>query len=155
MRINMKRTLLFFAISIIAVTTFAANFGGDEQVLRKLDRELVIATYMRDVAWFRQHLSTDYVLITGSGTAKTKAELIAELEKTDLKIEPYEPTEVSVRLYEDTAVVSGRILQKYTAGGERVTADLRYSDLWLKSPDGWINVSGQASPISIKRQKVK
>jgi hypothetical protein len=25
----------------------------------------------------------------------------------------------------------------------------------MKTPDGWINVSGQASPISIKREKVK
>jgi len=154
MRISTKRTRLFLAISLVAATTFAASFGGDEQALRKLDRELVIATYMRDVAWFRQHLSNDYVLITGSGASKTKAELIAELEKSDLKIEPYEPTEVKVRLYDDIAVVSGRILQKYTAGGERVTADLRYSDVWVKTPDGWINVSGQASPISIKREKV-
>jgi ketosteroid isomerase-like protein len=150
---DVKRTLL--VILFIAVPVFAASFGGDEQALRKLDRELVIATYMRDVAWFRQHLAKDYVLITGSGAAKTKAQLIAELEKSDLKIEPYEPSDVSVRLYEDTAVVSGRILQKYTAGGERVTADLRYSDVWMKTPDGWINVSGQASPISIKREPAK
>jgi len=146
-----KRILL----SLLAITMVGASFGGDEQALRKLDRELVIATYMRDVAWFRQHLSNDYVLITGSGASKTKAELIAELEKSDVKIEPYEPTEVSVRLYDDTAVVSGRILQKYTIGGERVAADLRYSDVWMKTPDGWINVSGQASPISIKREKLK
>ena len=152
---DVRRPVLFLGILLVAVAGVAASFGGDELALRKLDRELVVATYMRDVAWFRQHLSTDYVLITGSGTAKTKAELIAELEKSDVKIEPYEPAEVSVRLYEDTAVVSGRILQKYTAGGERVTADLRYSDIWLKTPDGWINVSGQASPISIKREKLK
>ena len=155
MRLHVKRTLLLLALSLVAVTAFAANFGGDEQALRKLDRELVIATYMRDVAWFRQHLSDDYVLITGSGTSKTKAQLIAELEKSDVKMEPYEPSEVTVRLYDDTAVVSGRILQKYTAGGERITADLRYSDVWMKTPDGWINISGQASPIAIKKEKVK
>ena len=99
---DVRRTVLFLGIFLVAVTGVAASFGGDELALRKLDRELVVATYMRDVAWFRQHLSTDYVLITGSGAAKTKAELIAELEKTDVKIEPYEPTEVKVRLCSST-----------------------------------------------------
>jgi ketosteroid isomerase-like protein len=152
---DVKRTILFLAISLVAITAVAANFGGDEQALRKLDRDQAIATYMHDVTWFRQHLSDDYVLITGSGAVKTKAGLIAQLGKFDLKIEPYEPTEVTIRIYEDTAVVSGRILQKYTADGEHVTADLRYSDVWIKTPDGWVDVSGQASPISIKREKVK
>lgn len=152
---DMKRTLLVVVISLLAVTAFAASFGGDEQALRKLNRELALATYMRDVTWLRQHLSDDYVLITGSGATKTKAELIAQLDKDDLRMEPYEPTEVTVRMHGDTAVVSGRIVQKYRAGGERVIADLRYSDVWIKTPDGWYNVSGQASPVSIKREKVK
>jgi hypothetical protein len=150
-----KRTLLFLALPFIAVTAFAANFGGDEQALRKLDRDQAIATYMRDITWFRHHLSDDYKLITASGVMKTKAQLMAELAKADFKMAPYEPSEVTIRLYEDTAVVSGRILQKYTEGDERVTADLRYSDVWIKTPDGWIDVSGQASPISIKREKAK
>lgn len=152
---GVKRTLLFLAISLIAVTAFAANFGGDEQALRKLDRDQAIATYMRDLPWFRQHLSDDYMLITSSGATKTKAQLMTELGKADFKMAPYEPSEVTIRLYEDTAVVSGRILQKYNEGDERVTADLRYSDVWIKTPDGWINVSGHASPISIKREKLK
>jgi ketosteroid isomerase-like protein len=148
---DVKRILL----SLLAVTMLGATFGGDEQALRKLDRDLAIATYMNNAAWFKQHLSEDYQLITGSGTTKTKSQLIAQLEKGDVKMAPYEPTEVSVRVHGDAAVVSGRILQKYKSGGERVTADLRYSDVWIKIADGWYNVSGQQSPVSIKREKAK
>jgi ketosteroid isomerase-like protein len=81
--------------------------------------------------------------------------LIAQLKSADVQMEPYEPTEVTIHVYGSTVIVSGRILQKYQAGGERVTADLRYSDVWIKFSDGWYNVSGQASPVSIKREKIK
>jgi len=149
-----KRAILSFAIALVVATAFAANFASDEQALRKLERELALATYMGDADWFRVHLSDDYVLITAGGVIKTKVELVAEAEK-GVKMEPYEPTEVSIRARGGTAIVSGRILQKSTVNGERITADLRYVNLWIRSDGGWFAVSGQLSPVSIKHEKIK
>jgi hypothetical protein len=59
-----------------------------------------------------------------------------------LEMQAYEPTEVNVRLFGDTAVITGR-----------VEADLRYTDVWIKSSDGWKNVAGHASAISIRKEK--
>ncbi|HEX7680257.1 MAG TPA: nuclear transport factor 2 family protein, partial [Thermoanaerobaculia bacterium] len=104
--------------------------------------------------WFRIHVSDDYVLITSSGAVKTKAQLIAELEK-GVVMEPYEPADVTVRAHDDIAIISGRVLWKTIENGERVTADLRFSDVWIKADHGWFCVSGQLSPVSIKREKVR
>jgi hypothetical protein len=150
----MKRAILFFFV-LFAVSSFAANFGNDEQTLRKLDRDMALATYMGNADWFRLHLSDDYVLITGTGAVKTKAELIEEMKKGGVQMQPYEPAEVTIRPHGNTVVVSGRILQKYIANGERVTADLRYSDVWIRTEEGWYNVSSQHSPVSIKRERIK
>jgi hypothetical protein len=149
-----KRTILSLAIILVVASAFAANFASDEQALRKLDRDMALATYMGEGDWFRIHLSDDYVLITASGVVKTKAELIAEADK-GVKMDPFEPTDVTIRAHGGTAIVSGRMLQKYTANGERVTADLRYSDVWIKTDNGWFAVSGQVSPVSIKRERIK
>jgi ketosteroid isomerase-like protein len=149
-----KRTIVILLLVFIATSAFGASFLSDEQALRRLEREQAVATYESDASWFRNHVSDDYVLITGSGIVKTKAQLIAEIEK-GVVMEPYEPTDVTARVHEDVAIVSGRILQKTTKGGERVTADLRFSDVWIKTDNGWYCVSGQQSPVSIKREKGK
>jgi ketosteroid isomerase-like protein len=150
-----KRAIIFLVLVITTVSASAASFGSDEQTLRALDREHAIATYTADLRWFELHLADDYVLITATGAELTKEELIAQLKSGVMKSERYEPTGVTIRAYGSTVIVSGRIVQKYTSGRERVTADLRYSDVWIKTEDGWYTIAGQISPISIKREKIK
>lgn len=130
-------------------------FADDLADLRRLDRELVVATYTKDASWFAKHMSDDYVLVTSTGKLKPRDVLVKELATSGLEFQPYEPTEVNVRLFGDSAVITGRIVQKYTYGGDRVEADLRYTDVWVRSAAGWKNVAGQASAISIKKEPAK
>lgn len=149
-----KRTNVVLLLCVLAASAFGASFLSDEQALRRLEREQAVAMYEGDAGWFRIHVSDDYVLITSSGAVKTKAQLIAELEK-GVVMEPYEPAELTVRIRDNAAIISGRILRKTTEGAERVIADLRFSDVWIKTDHGWFCVSGQFSPVSIKRERVK
>ena len=149
-----KRTIVVVLLGLLASSAFGASFLSEEQTLRRLEREQAVATYEGDAGWFRVHVSDDYVLITASGAEKTKVQLIAELEK-GVVMEPYEPADVTVRVHDNIALISGRVLQKTTENGERVTADLRFSDVWIKTENGWVCVSGQFSPVSTKRERVR
>jgi ketosteroid isomerase-like protein len=149
----MRRALLAAAVSFLALSAFAANFASDEQALRRLDREMAIATYMADADWFRIHLSDDYVRITSTGELQSKAELIESMKKRG--IEPYETSDVRIHAHGSTVIVTGHIVQRYREAGERVVAELRYSDVWIKTDEGWFNISGQVSPIAIKRERLK
>lgn len=151
----MKTTIVALLISLITLSATAASFGSDEQALRKLDRDQAIANYMARTEWFRLHLADDYVLVTADGTQLTKGELIESLTKPGRAMEAYETSDVQIRAYGTTAIVTGRMIQKHTADGEHVTAELRYSNVWFKADDGWIEISSQISPISIKRERVK
>lgn len=151
---SVKRTTIVLLLGLVAASAFGASFLSEEQALRRLEREQAVATYGGDAGWFSFHVSDDYVLITGSGAVKTKAQLIAELEK-GVVMEPYEPTDVTVRVRDTVAIISGRVLRKTIENGERITADLRFSDVWIKTDFGWFCVSGQFSPVSIKRERVK
>jgi len=157
----MRKVILSFCIGVIAVigviasSAHAASFASDEQTLRRLDREMAIATYMADAEWFRNHLSDDYVRITSSGELQSKAELIESMKKRGNYIEPYETSDVRIHAHGSTAIVSGRFVQRYRESGERVVAELRYSDVWIKTEEGWFNISGQVSPIAIKRERLK
>jgi ketosteroid isomerase-like protein len=142
-------------IAMLLLLAALPCLADDLADLRRLDRELVVATYTKDASWFTKHMSDDYVLITSGGKLKPRADLVRELGTPGLEFQPYEPAEVDVRLFGDTAVITGRIVQKYTYNGERVEADLRYTDVWVKSPDGWKNVAGHASTISIRKEPLK
>jgi ketosteroid isomerase-like protein len=150
-----KKAIFSFCIVVIASSVTAANFASDEQKLRTLDREMAIATYMADANWFRIHLSDDYVRITSSGELQTKAELVESMKKRGTYIEPYETSDVRIHAHGSTAIVTGRIVQRYKEAGERVVAELRYNDVWIKTDEGWFNISSQLSPIAIKRERVK
>jgi ketosteroid isomerase-like protein len=151
----MRRALLAAAVGLLAFSSFAANFASDEQAIRKLDREMAVATYMADTEWFRTHLSDDYVRITSSGELQTKAELIDSMKKRGTYIEPYETSDVRIHAHGSTAIVTGHVVQRYSDSGERVVAELRYSDVWIKTAEGWFNISSQVSPIAIKRERPK
>ena len=143
----MKKIKLILFVLLFALPVLA----DDEADLRKLDRGIVTATIAQDAAWFEKNLTPDYVLTTSRGSMISRADLLRDLKL--VKIEPYEPSEVVVRIYGDTAVITGRIVQKYSTNGEHIEADLRYTDVWLKTKEGWKNSAGHASAIKVTRTK--
>jgi hypothetical protein len=151
---GVKRTIISLLLGFVVASAFGASFLSDEQALRRLEREQAVAMTTGDAAWFRNHVLDDFTLTTGSGVVKTRARLIAELEE-GVAIEPYEPADITIRTHDNVAIVSGRIVQKTTEGGERVTADLRFSDVWIKTDYGWFGASSQLSPVSVKRERMK
>jgi len=149
-----KRSIISLLLGITIPSAFGASFLSDEQTLRRLEREQAVAMTTGDATWFRNHTLDDFVLITANGVVKTRARLIAELEE-GIAIEPYEPADITIRAHDNVAIVSGRIVQKTKEGGERVIAELRFSDVWIRTDNGWFSASSQLSPVSIKRERIK
>lgn len=150
----MKRILISLLLGITFTSAFGASFASDEQALRRLEREQAVAMTTGDATWFRNHTLDDYTLITASGVVKTKARLIAELEE-GIAMEPYEPADITIRAHDNVAIVSGRIVQKTREGSERVISELRFSDVWIRTDNGWFSASSQQSPVSVKRERIK
>jgi Domain of unknown function (DUF4440) len=149
-----QRTILSLLAAFFVASAFAADFGSDEQALRRLEHEQAVAMVGSDATWFRNHLLDDYTLTTAGGVVKTRARLLAELEE-GMAIAPYEPAEITIHAHDNVAIVSGRIVQKTTEGNERVIADLRFNDVWIRTDDGWLIASSQLSPVSVKRERIK
>jgi hypothetical protein len=140
--------LMVFAALLAAA---AARAQPTLEEIRRLDSEMSVATWTGDAEWFEQNLADDYVLITPGGSMRTKRDVLRELSAPGLSMEPYEPTEMNVRIYGDAAVVTGRMLQKFTIGGLRYSNDLRYTNVYVKRKAKWLLVSGHASLISPRR----
>jgi hypothetical protein len=110
-----------------------------------------VATWAGDAVWFEENLLDEYVFITTAGTTRSKREVILDLATPGLKIEPYEPADVQVRMYGDAAVVTGRVSQRFTLGGVSYTSNIRYTNIYVKRKNRWLLASGHASPITPRR----
>jgi hypothetical protein len=145
----MKPRFPLFAIALVLVSGVA--YADDAEELRRLDSEITVATWTGDAEWFEQNLGEDYILITPSGSSRSKADVIRELATTGMKMEPYDPSEVQIRIYGDAAVITGRMLQRFTLGGIRYANDLRYTDVYVKRKGKWQVVSAHTSTVAVRR----
>jgi len=137
---------------VLAVTVLAGSAHADAlEEIRRLDNEISVATWSADAVWFEENLAGDYVLITPGGAARTKRDVIRELATPGLKMEPYEPQDVNVRLYGDTAVVIGRMIQRFTLGGVQYAKDVRYTNVYVKRKSKWLLVTAHTSVVSPRR----
>lgn len=144
------RSRALLITSLAALLTVSAQADSTEEV-RRLDSEISVATWSRDAVWFEENLVDDYVLITPSGEVRTKVDVIRELSIPNMRMDPYEPAEVSVRLYGDAAVVTGRVTQRFVLGGIRYIKDLRYTDFYVRRKGRWFLVSSHTSQAPRRR----
>lgn len=135
-----------------ALLAFAFTLrASDVEELQRMDKEKSVATWTADTRWFEQNLATDYVLITPTGVPRTKRDVISELATPGMKMDPFEAFEIQVRIYGDSAIIIGRMLQRYTLGRVHYANDLRYTDVYVKRKGRWFLISGHASHIAPRR----
>ena len=135
------------ALFVLAVDAHA----DDVEELRRLDKEITVATWTADALWFEQNLVDDYVLIAPNGAIRIKRDIIRELATPGLKMEAYEPLETQIRVYGDAAVITGRMLQRFVLGRIRYANDLRYTDVWVKKKGKWLLVTSHTSNVAVRR----
>ena len=115
--------------------------------LRSLERDLDRAIVQRDARRVSELLADDWLLVSNTGKVTTKPELLAELALPDLEFQDNETRDVMVRVWGDTAVITGTLHQRYRLRGTQENVTLRYTDTWTRTGDSWRQVSGHASRL--------
>ena len=81
-----------------------------------------------------------------NGVVITKAEAVRMCKAPEAVIDTLTSDNISVRRYGDTAVVTGRTTAT-TAGPDRQTVSLRFTDVFVRRDRRWQAVASQATPI--------
>jgi ketosteroid isomerase-like protein len=140
---------LAVALLLLVSLTAPAVAGPDEGArLRDLERELNQAYVHRDVQRISALLADDWLLVTSGGKVQTKGEVLAEITSPDLEFQDNQTRDVMVRIWGDTAVLTGTLHQRYRIEGKQQDVTLRYTDTWARIGDTWKQVSGHASRLS-------
>ena len=126
--------------------TKAADVGV-EQTLMKLERDTLAALLKKDSAAFGRIFSDDAVLITPDGSPQTKAQLLADLKSGDLAIATSDISDMKVRAFGDTAVVTYVTIDKGTYKGQDISGRYRWTDVFVRRAGSWQIVAGQGTRI--------
>lgn len=135
----------------IATNNVDASSEEDVSTVAALDTKYQAAVKSNDAATMDQILADDFVLVNGRGKVSSKADLIESARKKEVTYERQdeEPGTQKVRVWGDTAVVTALLWIKAVQGGKPIDYKLWFSDTYVRTPDGWRYVFGQASlPLS-------
>ena len=154
--INKCALLLFsglFSTSLLAAQRVAippssALAAADQDVIRQivdLERQAKEASLHRDAEFCQRTLAEDYVGITPLGQVATKQDVLRARKSGQLRYETIDVTEMVVRVYGDTAVVTARADVKGHQLGEDFSGPYRYTRVWVRRAGRWETVSYQAT----------
>jgi ketosteroid isomerase-like protein len=100
-----------------------------------LDAQYQEAVKKNDVA--TRILADDFVLVTGNGRKQTKADLLKESSSGEITYEHQEDTDRTVRVWNDTTVVTALLWAKGAQNGKSFDYKLWFSDVYVRTPSGW------------------
>ncbi|MCE4554111.1 nuclear transport factor 2 family protein [Roseateles cellulosilyticus] len=103
------------------------------------------AILAKDRAAIEANMADDFRQIDGRGDVETKASFVDGLVSPDLHLDPYTVEEFDVRVYGDTALLSGRTRMTGRYRGQPFKTHYRYIDVYVKQGGAWKIVSVQIS----------
>ena len=91
--------------------------------------------------------ASDYVAVAANGNSTTKQEVLGIFSRPNV-YESYKSEDMTVRVFGDTAVVTGRLKFKYFKDiTPAFKGQLRYTNIYVKQQGQWIIVASQFTPI--------
>jgi uncharacterized protein YdeI (BOF family) len=159
----MKRLLILFALASLAAHAAHAQTAGkklskDErarQELMQLERDIGKANVERDAAFFERVEADEFIFTDSSGGITLKKEDVASVKapaNPDSRLLSYEVDDMKVSLYDDTAVVTGRVTQRGVFKGQEWTGQSRFTDVFVWRDKRWQIVAGHSSRIPAPRK---
>jgi ketosteroid isomerase-like protein len=143
------RVVLTVATLLAAVGASPAPVSAeqDRATVAALDTKYQEAVKRNDAETMGQILHEDFILVLGNGRTATRDDLLNEARKGTIQYERQDedPGTQTVRMYGDTAIVTARLWLKYVAEGKAFERRLWFSDTYVRTPQGWRYVFGQAS----------
>jgi ketosteroid isomerase-like protein len=110
-----------------------------------MEQEWRQATVTNNVGEMDRLLADDYIGITSNGTLETKPQALAQRRAGTVRITKLELSDLHVRVYGDTAVVTSQAEVEGTNGASDISGQYRYTRVYNRRMGEWKIVSFEAS----------
>lgn len=140
-------------LACVAASTawvFAAGPNADVAKLTKLSNDWDAAIVGKRESAIAGNMAEDFRIIDGYGNVDGKAAFVRDIMDPKLVIDPYTVEDFEVRIYGDTALLSGRTYMTGRHDGKPFSSNYRYIDIYVRREDAWKIVSVQITKFPPK-----
>lgn len=142
--------MMVSSIAVVLALSVSCLATGQslEQELKKLENQWSDATVKKDFAALDRIMADDFTNTSPEGGLSTKAQFIASVKSGEDVLSSFALSDIKVRVYGDTAVVTYVIKAKETFKGRDVSGTSRDTDTWVKRGGSWQCVASHSSMVA-------
>lgn len=119
-----------------------------QDLIKKMEYDRIQAGVHKDVASIAAVTAEEYVNIDFNGKVRNKAETLERIRSSEIQLQSNTLDEIEVRIYGDTAVVTGHATPNGTLNGKDFGTPIRYSRVYVKKDRGWQVVLFQQTRVA-------
>ena len=127
----------------------APNKAAAESEIKNKMTEIAKALAANDTASLEKYYGDEFYLVNPDGSVQNKTERINSIKTGELKYESFRYDDTTIRFNPEVngAVVITRATLKSSSKGKTLDGQLRVTQVWGRTPDGWKIYSGHATKI--------
>jgi len=123
------------------------NTTADEQQIRALESRRFRAMVESDTTTLAAIFADDMSYAHAGGLLQNKQELLGSISSGDLKCKSFDASDIKVRFYGNTSVVSGIADVNVKFLGREGTIRFRYLEVYVKQNNTWQIVAWQSARL--------
>lgn len=135
------------SVLAFALCSWASDQKTEEQ-LKKYETDRAAAVVKGDIAAVEKGTAEDYTFVNSNGQIMDKSQLLSAMKSGDLKLTSDEVSDVKVRIYGNTAVITGKTDVKGTIGGKDASGQDLFTRVLVKKSGAWQTVALQQTKIA-------
>jgi len=131
-------------------TKAPAKTGGAsvESQLKKLEQDRTQAVVKGDVATLDKITADDYMFINRFGQVSDKQQTLDAIKNGGIKLSSNKLSDLKVRVYGNTAVVTGRSEAQGKISGRDASGPVLFTRVYVKKDGRWQSVAFQQTAVS-------
>ena len=142
-----RAALVLVCAMAVAASASAQPVADPVREVREANTRRFAAMVRADAAELGRLLADDLTYVHSTGELNDKAQFLASIASQATQYRAIEPRETDVRVYGETAVVTGRAAIKVTAKGQDLAFVARYSAVYVRREGAWKLAAWQSTRI--------
>ncbi|MCS6805026.1 MAG: nuclear transport factor 2 family protein [Acidobacteriota bacterium] len=124
------------------------KMSAAEEAVRMAQIRRFEAMMRGQVKLLERLLDDDLTYTHSSGIVDTKADLLHSLQAGAIRYDSIEADDIQIRLYGQTAVVTGQARMKVRRQGQPLDFRVRFTEVYVKRNNQWLLIAWQSTEIN-------
>jgi ketosteroid isomerase-like protein len=144
----MHSILIALTAAALAQEPAVSRNAADLKELHRLESVWNEAHLKADADALDELWANDLVVTVAAMRLMNKAEALEMVRSNRMPFSRYETSELNVRRFGDSAVVTGRLVRERTMNGKNVSDNWRFTKVYARTGGQWRVVAWHASPAA-------